>query len=281
MEGELAEKEMIGFNTLLRDEKVSPAEVKLARHQRTARKGRPTPYELWLAGDGQLDLYQRIQRKDRFVGANFIAAFVATPLNETLFVGMFKNCGVETAEPGLRDPIGGHDVGGYFLYDLRQSDQLTEYRGRLVVDWGTGYRSWVQGARNQDKPIMGIKRYTGEPKFPGFLDFRARLSGLASVPISWRIALSSVNGVYVLVCPETGKQYVGAAYGEGGFWARWEDYVSSGHGGNVRMKELTNRDYQVGVLEVASSSAGFEQIIGMEKRWKETLLTREFGLNEN
>jgi len=236
---------------------------------------------LWLADDGRLELYQRIQGKDRFAGARFVAAFVATPLNETLFVGLYENCGIGTAEPGLLDPVSGHDVGGYCFYDLRSSKRLTEYRGRLVVDWGTGYRSWVQRAQKQDKPVLEIRRSASEPRFPGFLEFRARLSGLTSVPSSWQHILSAVTGVYLLVCPETGKQYVGAAYGESGFWGRWENYVSSGHGGNVRMKRHPFRDYQVSVLEVASSSAGLEQIRGMESRWKEALLTREFGLNEN
>jgi hypothetical protein len=272
---------MIGFNTLLRDEEIDPVDVKLARHQKAEPKARRTPYDLWLADDGQLELYQRIQRKDRFAGATFIAAFVATPMNDTLFVGMFEKCGVGKAEPGLRHPIGGHDVGGSLLYDLKRLDQLTEYRGCLVVDWGPGFRSWVQLARNDDKPIVEIRRTRSEPKFPGFLDFRSRLSELASVPVSWRNILESVNGVYLLICPETGKQYVGGAFGERGFWARWEDYVSSGHGGNIRMKDLPNRDYQIRVLEVASSSAGPEQISAMETRWKKTLLTREFGLNKN
>jgi hypothetical protein len=275
------EKKMIGFNTLLRDEEISPADVRLARHQSTGPKARLTPYDLWLADDGKLELYQRIQSKDRFVDAKFIAQFVATPLSETLFVGIFENCGVAKAEPGLRDPIGGHDVAGRFLYDLKQSDRLTAYRGRLLVDWGTGFRSWVQKAWKHDKPIVEIRRSKNEPKFPGFLNFRNHLSELARVPVSWRNALASVHGVYLLICPETGKQYLGAAYGDGGFWARWEDYLSSGHGGNMRMKDLPDRDYQVSVLEVASSSAGLEQIINMENRWKETLLTREFGLNKN
>lgn len=272
---------MIGFNTILRDEGVDPAEVKLARHQRTGQKGRPTPYELWIADDGRLELYQRIQKKVRFEKAKFVAAFVATPLNETLYVGMFALCGVGTAEPGLHCPVGGHEVAGYLLYDLREVNQLAEYRGRLVVDWGQGYRSWVQQAKKQDKPVIEIKRYIGEPKFPGFSDFRHRLSDLTSVPSSWRMVLSSVSGVYLLVCLETGKQYVGSASGEGGFWARWENYVSSGHGGNVRMKGLPNRDYQVSVLEIASSSAASDEIAGMENRWKERLMTRKFGLNEN
>lgn len=272
---------MIGFNTFLRDVEIDPAEVKLARHQSTGRKGRSKPYELWLAGDGRFELYQRIQGRDRFARTKFIAAFVATPLDETLFVGMFANRGVGSAAPGLNDPLTGKDVAGYFLYDLRKSQRLAEYRGRLVVDWGAGYRSWVQQARNQDKPIIEIKRYTGDPQFPGFLDFKSSLSGLSSVPMSWRMALSSVGGVYILVCPKTGKQYIGAAYGEGGFWARWESYVRSAHGGNIGMKELPNRDYQVRVLEVASSSAKFEQVVDMENRWKEKLLTRRFGLNKN
>ncbi len=72
---------MIGFNMILRDEGVDPAEVKLPRHQSTGHKGRPTPYDLWIADDGRLELYQRIQKKDRFSGAKFVAAFVATPLN--------------------------------------------------------------------------------------------------------------------------------------------------------------------------------------------------------
>lgn len=272
---------MLGFNTMLRGEGIDPAEVKLARHQSSAGKGGPTPFELWLAGDGRLELYQRIQRKDRFAGADFVASFVATPLDETLFVGLFRNRGVGTAKAGLRDPRSGRGVRGLFLYDLKEIDRLAEYRGRLVVDWGSGYRSWVQRAGKQDKPILEIRRFVGEPKFPGFLEFRARLSALAGVPTSWRITLQSVGGVYLLVCPETGKQYVGAAYGEEGFWGRWMIYVSSGHGGNKGMKDLPPCDYQVCVLEVASSSAGVEQIVGMESRWKETLLSREFGLNRN
>jgi hypothetical protein len=113
------------------------------------------------------------------------------------------------------------------------------------------------------------------------LDFCEKLSELTLVPLSWREALSSVGGVYLLTSPETGKQYVGSAQGSGGFWARWEDYVASGHGGNRRMQEVPVADYQVTVLEVASSSAGAEVLLQMENRWKRKLLSRKFGLNAN
>jgi hypothetical protein len=136
------------------------------------------------------------------------------------------------------------------------SRKLAEYRGKLTVEWGEGYRSWVQLARKKDKTVVEIHRAASEPPFPGFQDFYERLSNLAAVPASWRAALSAVAGVYLLTNPNTGKQYVGSAQGEGGFWGRWEQYAASGHGGNRRMQDVPAADYQVSVLEVASSSAG-------------------------
>jgi hypothetical protein len=272
---------MIGFNTLLQHEGVNPAHVKLVRHQDKRLPGRPVPYQLWLADDGRLDLYQRVQRRPVFRGARMIASFVVTPLNETLFVGLYKINGVGTAPSGLIDPISGKDVSGSKFYDTTLSAKLAGYRGRLIIDWGPGYRSWVQLAQKKEKTILEIHRRVGEPPFPGFLDFRRRLSELVAVPSSWRSALSAVAGIYLLTNPNTGKQYVGSAQGLGGFWARWEQYLASGHGGNRRMQDIPAADYQISVLEVASSSADAEVMAKLETRWKEKLLSRRFGLNAN
>lgn len=272
---------MIRFNTFLRDEGVDPAEVKLVRHQDTRYPGRLTPYQLWLASDGRLELYQRIQRRPVFKDARLLASFVATPLDETLFVGMYENRSAGKASPGLIDPISGKNVGGQNFYDLAPSSLLADYRGRLTVEWGQGYRSWVQLAHKNEKMVVEIHRAASEPPFPGFLDFCERLSGLAAVPTSWRAALSAVAGIYLLINPESGKQYVGSAQGASGFWGRWEQYASSGHGGNRRMQDVPAADYQVCVLEVASSSAGSDLLAKMEERWKQKLLSRKFGLNAN
>ena len=272
---------MIKFNTLLRDDGLDPADVKLVRHKDTRRRGRPTPYQLWCAADGRLELYQRIQRRTVFQGARLLACFVATPLNETLFIGLYAIKDVGTAEPGLIDPVSGDNVSGHYFYDLEMVQELAEFRGRLIIEWGEAYRAWVQLAENQDKTVIEIRRAVGEPPFPGFLGFCERLSGLAAVPFSWRTALSSVGGVYLLTCAETGKQYVGSAHGSGGFWGRWEKYAASGHGGNRRMREVPVADYQVTVLEVASSLTSFDGLMEMEARWKRKLLSREFGLNTN
>ena len=194
---------------------------------------------------------------------------------------MYENRGVGKVKPGVIDPISNKDVGGLNFYDLVSSPKLDEYRNRLVIEWGPGYRSWVQLARKKEKTIIEIHRSASEPQFPGFLDFRERLNTLASTPESWRAALSAVSGVYLFTHPDTGKQYVGSAQGAGGFWGRWEQYVASGHGGNKRMQGIPAADYQISVLEVASSSAGADVLAEMEERWKKKLLTRKFGLNAN
>jgi hypothetical protein len=47
------------------------------------------------------------------------------------------------------------------------------------------------------------------------------------------------------------------------------------------MQDIPIADYQVSVLEVASSSANSDLLAKMESRWKQKLLSRNFGLNGN
>ena len=273
---------MITFNALLRAEAIDPVTVKLVRHQDHRISGRPTPYKLWRQRDGSFEKYQSIQSRPKiFARAKLLASFVATPLNETLFVGLYAINGSGKAPAGLIDPISSESVEGFGLYDLQLLPSLSDYQGRLSIIWGDGYRAWVQRAERNEKKILEIRRDENEPPFPGFLDFRERLSCLASIPMKWREALSSVSGIYLLTCPRTGEQYVGSAYGANGFWGRWEEYASNGHGGNRRMKDRQHSDYHVAVLEVAASSTSFENLIAMENRWKEKLQARDFGLNAN
>lgn len=181
---------MIGFNALLRDEGIDPADVKLVRHQDW--RHATTPYQRWLAADGRFDLYQKIQRRSVFKGAQWLASFVGTPLNETLFVGIYQIEGVGKAKRGLIDPITQEDVEGLFFYDLVLSSKLAAYSGRLAIEWGEGYRSWFQLAGKKDKAIKEIHRAASEPPFPGFLDFRERLSKSGSG--AWVLARCAVGG---------------------------------------------------------------------------------------
>ncbi len=272
---------MIQLNTLLRAEDIDPADVKLVRHQDNRYPGRPSPYDLWRKDVALFETYQRIQRRAVFDGARFLASFVGTSDNDTLFVGLYALRALGRVPTGTLDPLSGEDVGGLHFYDLTLSPHLADLRAKLFVVWGPGYRSWVQLANNQDKPVLELRRTVSEPPFPGFRDFRARLDDLVHLPLKWRETLSSVSGIYLLTCLKTRQLYVGSAHGEHGFWGRWSDYVASGHGGNKLLREVPDSEYQVTVLEVASSTVTAAEIVDLENRWKQKLFTRDWGLNAN
>src|SRR5262249_51013254 len=145
-------------------------------------------------------------------------------------------------------------------YDLSREEPLADLIGRLLIDWGPGRRTWIQWADSRDKPIIEVRTTFKEPAFPGFLEFAQPLSKLGALPVGWVTALRSSRGVYLLSCPRTKEKYVGAAFGDGGFWQRWQDYVQTGHGGNVALKSRDPSDYQVSILEVAGSAATLDDI---------------------
>jgi len=90
-----------------------------------------------------------------------------------------------------------------------------------------------------------------------------------------------VKGVYLLTGPRTKEQYVGLATGEFGFWGRWQQYLTTGHGGIVEFRIRDSSDYQVSILELADSTATTNQILQMKTLWKQTLQSRDMGLNRN
>ncbi|MFK4134794.1 GIY-YIG nuclease family protein [Pseudomonas luteola] len=272
---------MFKFNHLLEQAGIDVKEVGLIRHRDNRATRGLSPYDLWASKFDLFNLYQSVQSTPIFKKFGWIASFVVTPLGETLFVGLFRNQGVEIASEGVIDPSTGEDMGGRYFYQLELGSPLETYAGRLVIEWGKGYRKWCQNASTQNKEVLELRRSAHDAPFPGFASFRWPINSLDTVPMSWRLVLSQVSGVYVLACRNSEKLYVGAAYGDLGFWGRWQDYLKTGHGGNEGLKKLKAFDFQVSILEVASSAAGKTEIENLESLWKAKLLTREFGHNLN
>jgi hypothetical protein len=271
---------MLTFRTLLATIDIDPRTVRLVRHQDRGPAG-ITPWTLWRAQDGRFETYQRHQGRPIFGDAAQIAAFVVTPDQRTLFVGLYDVVGCGNTPEDAKCPLTGCSLAGNYFYDLKRSEALSQYAGRLFVDWGEGFRAWVQRAHKQDKAIIELSPEQADPPFPGFVDFQGRISEIDTLPRAWREALSSVRGIYLLKCPETGLHYVGSATGDSGLLGRWRDYAANGHGGNVRMKGRNPTDYVVTILEVASSAATTEDIQKRETLWKTKIGSRDFGLNAN
>ena len=273
----------IMFNSLLRD--LPLRDVRLLRHKdQRAVKGR-TPYELRRDDRQRFELYQSTQSiKNRHrLKASFWASFVGTPNDETLFVGIYrvKNRALLDHDAPMPHRDGVDKAGSCDVYDLELQEAFADLDGRLLIDWGPAKRVWIQRADLQDKPIAELRTEFKEPDFPGFLNFVESLSRLDRLPPGWVAALRSCKGIYLLTCPKTKQQYVGKATGEDGFWGRWQEYVQTGHGGNVMLKTRDPSDYQVSILEVAGTAAGEHDIATMEKQWKRKLQSREMGLNKN
>ncbi len=273
------------FNSALQEAGLVPAKVRLLRHKdHRAAKGR-TPYELWRDARPQFELYQSTQgtNYETRLSAPFWAAFIVTPADQTMFVGLYTVGPKRLLDQDQPRPHaeGVDPAGSCHLYQLTLDKRLEDLIGRLIIDWGPGERAWIQRADQQNKVIQELRLRFQEDEFPGFLNFIAPLSKLNSLPTAWITALRSSRGVYLLTCEKTKEQYVGSATGEEAFWIRWQQYVQTGHGGNVALKSRDPSDYQVSILEVAGSSATTKNILDMEKLWKAKLRSREMGLNRN
>jgi hypothetical protein len=275
----------IMFNTLLLEAGIPLSDVRLLRHKdRRAAKGR-SPYELWRDDRQQFELYQSsqsIQNRAK-LNASYWASFVGTLSDETMFVGIYtvKNRRLLERDTPMPHMDGMDEAGSCDMYDLLLDQALSDMVGRLIIGWGPGDRAWIQRADQQNKPIMELRREFKEPDFPGFLVFIEPLSKLDKLPKTWIAALQAAKGAYLLTCPKTKEQYVGSATGEEGFWGRWQDYINTGHGGNVALKSRNPSDYQVSILEVAGSSSTRDDILSMEQQWKKKLQSQDMGLNRN
>lgn len=172
-------------------------------------------------------------------------------------------------------------AGSCHQYRLQLLPDLAEYAGRLWIDWGKGYRAWIQRGDRVPKPIVELRRSFREDPFPGFAALILNLSDIETMPAHWVEALRATRGIYLLTCPRTREQYVGMASSGEGFFGRWREYFASGHGGNVGLKSRDPSDYQVSILETVGTTATTADLLELECLWKDKLQSRQMGLNRN
>ena len=258
---------------------LSPVRTKL--HLATF-NGSEDPLDEFVRGD--FEEWQRWQSKRNFEREQVLSLIMMGDPSTWLFAGIHASLGWE--ERNSR---------GRFYYELTERPEWSEWNGRLVVRFvRPGRQSYLNLERWEKqihvREIFAERIKVGE--FPGFRDVNLSMADLRSVvtgsAASWRAALSSVAGVYVITDAETGRLYVGSATGQGGIWARWSHYASTGHGGNIELKALLaeqdgERDLSLhfAILEVADVNASDEDLLSREEHWKRVLLSRAHGLNAN
>ncbi|WP_426137309.1 GIY-YIG nuclease family protein [Phyllobacterium sp. SL163] len=276
---------MLTFGNILDLAGIDRSSVRLLRHQDNRYTGFKSPYALWRDHRERFEAYQETQSIGDLarLRAPIWASFVGVPERETLFVGLYSAQLVGLLGQDRPHPITGgvEEAGSCHLYKLELRNELADLAGRLWIDWGSGYRSWIQRGDSNAKPIVELRRNLGEDPFPGFQALILNLSDIESMPPSWMAALAATRGIYLLTCPRTREQYVGMASGVGGFLNRWREYFATGHGGNVELKSRDSSDYQVSILETVGTGASIDDIRELEGLWKNKLQSRAMGLNRN
>lgn len=273
------------FNMVLQQAGLNPEDVILLRHQEQQVRGGLTPYLLWRDNRPAFEEYQSLQSVSsrKMFSKPYWASFVATPSGETVFVGLYSARILGELKEDVQSPLGVAllKAGESDWYELTLDERLSELSGRLVINWGASFIAWRQYAGKQDKPIIELRKEFSEPEFPGLMNFIEPLSRILQLPTTWVEVLKNTKGVYLLTCPRTKELYVGSASGADGFYGRWLQYATNGHGDVVKLKSREPSDYQVCVLEIAGSALETRDIIGLEQKWKRRLRTGEMGLTSN
>lgn len=170
-------------------------------------------------------------------------------------------------------------------FDLVQTDHLMDLRSRLVIGWRSP-RTWrINATTAAGYPVMEIADAEPVP-FPGFdrivLDY-AQLQAVLREHryASWRTALASVAGVYLITDTRDGRQYVGKADGAESIRQRWHAYATNGHGHNVELRNVDATTFRFSLLRVFDPSTPTSVIDAAESHLKFALDTRRHGLNRN
>jgi GIY-YIG catalytic domain len=243
--------------------------------------GAEDPLDVYLAGN--FDDWQTYQTRKNFERPQVVSLIALPQPAHWLFAGVHDASGCATRPDGR------------FRYALARRPTTEELDGRLIVRFERpGRQSYLLAERWQDALLVAELRpqKLRVSEFPGYshaMLTKAHLDIVVKHGIeSWRSALRSVAGVYLIADRSTGKLYVGSATAGEGIWARWSSYAQTGHGGNKELKALLVAKgsghaecFQFGVLEIADSHASADDVLAREAYWKRLLLTREFGNNSN
>jgi len=217
--------------------------------------------------------------------------FIADGQRRSRLYGTFENYGEVVAERTATNRF----------WDLRPSSFLAPLVDRLVVEWGNP-RTWHRRATSAaNLPVLEIADQDKVP-FPGFDRVLLTHHELGEMITEhryadWRVALSEVQGIYLITDSSNGKQYVGKADGAERILGRWMSYARDGHGGNHALRELAfasdgggdgvkvktdhARHFLFSILRVFGPSKSSSEVDDAESHYKHALMTREFGLNRN
>lgn len=178
-------------------------------------------------------------------------------------------------------------------YDGEEIKRFKPYFGRVIVKYHKSHAAqgvFANTIMNKCEVVQILPSLFDGDDFPGYDKVRLSYYQLETIirrhKKDWIAALENQKAVYLITDTCTGKLYVGSAYGENGMLLqRWQNYVNSGHGGNIELQDFSfdyiKKYFQYSILENYNSRVDKHIILERESWWKDTLRSREFGYNSN
>lgn len=188
-------------------------------------------------------------------------------------------------------------------YENEVLPEQEKFLGRVVVKYHNRSQNLVRKAKdliNELEVLEILPEEFNDDEFPGYENVDLSFDDLKRVleKKDWKTALQNQKGVYLISDTKTGKLYVGSAYGEKMILGRWTTYAKSGYDRNEvengkypnkKLQELVRKEgmdyikkyFRYSILDIYKSTTEDKVIIHRENRWKEVLLSREFGYNAN
>ncbi|WP_374460241.1 GIY-YIG nuclease family protein [Microbacterium sp.] len=286
---------MIRFTDFMRVPEPSLTKVKLNIR---AGVGGAAAWDLLLAEDPEewLDMtrHREAHQNNNMGDAAYVLAFAQYyPYGPQYFIfgGFFR------VTPSVPEVIGGKG------YDLELLDEFSEYIKRLIIrlEQPVGRDLYLRRYDRIQDSKLNPEVYELAPDtklgtFPGYQNVRLRHAEMQRIisndEPSWKDALSSVKGVYVITDLSDGRQYVGSASGEAnGLWQRWSGYAHLKNltGGNKELNRMRDElgdthiveNFQYSILEIFDPKTKAETILQRESFWKLALDSRRHGMNLN
>lgn len=171
--------------------------------------------------------------------------------------------------------------------------KLDEYSNRLVLINKNGYSFYNNhGESFEVDEIYPPKLNRKVPFFLSYDDVELSFNELKEIVENryedYYKHLSCVKGIYMIIDGNTGKQYIGSAYGKDALYGRWKSYAETYHGGNEELIDLYNQHgpeyfekFKYIILQILSLKISDNEITTIESKYKNKYLTKVYGLNKN
>jgi GIY-YIG catalytic domain len=256
-----------------------------------------------MVGRGKIGAIQRVsieplpEAGKAMARAKYLASLIGHEPGKAVFVGLYSvgqsrlvsrdefwqmSANQEVHKRGMTGWSSEDDRPSCLWFQLDVTDVYKNWKGKLILDWPGGERSWCRWADRNEFPIRAILEESR--LVPAMLSWEKLVlpwDKLTFLPSSWKVILSQWRGIYLIFDVSDAKGYVGSAYGSDNLLSRWSEYGASGHGGNKQLRNRIPENFRFSILQLVAQDMPADAVVVLEAAWKERLHTREFGLNDN